>query len=381
MARPLKNNLAWFKHDTKARTDLKLGRMIAKHGLAGYGFFFAMLEIIYDTDDQALVIADEETRDLIAYDLRIDRATFDSYLEAALRCGLFDRAAFDVDGLLTSSAISERAAALRERREKMREKRTNVPNSSAQSTVGDERTTASATQSGVCDEQTVCDAQTPVSGEQVLTSRVEKSRVEKRGVEKRGGSEDARTHVRENGHAEAQEDPSVVATRLPDGTVLVNAPDLAGSILTAYHLPDCMRAPILAWIETHDSKAPSAHDAKALRIRVDQSNEATVTRAIRTLGNKGRRSIESLDEILNPMIRRLRNGGSQATDAAEQRPAPTVEERSPPPADPEAEEAARRADEAYATELRARQSKRAAPRSQNPGSSASSPPTPSSAPP
>ena len=40
--------MKWFKHSASARHDAKIEKLIMKHGIAGYGLYFACVEIIAD---------------------------------------------------------------------------------------------------------------------------------------------------------------------------------------------------------------------------------------------------------------------------------------------------------------------------------------------
>ena len=41
----------WFSHDYNARNDNKIKKLIAKHGFAGYGLFWAIIEELYNNDN------------------------------------------------------------------------------------------------------------------------------------------------------------------------------------------------------------------------------------------------------------------------------------------------------------------------------------------
>jgi hypothetical protein len=56
----------YFSHDYNTRTDPKIKRLLAKHGMQGYGIFWAIVEDLYNNANA--VQTDYET---IAYDLRV----------------------------------------------------------------------------------------------------------------------------------------------------------------------------------------------------------------------------------------------------------------------------------------------------------------------
>ena len=57
----------YFSHDYNTRLDKKIKRLISKHGMQGYGVFWAIIEDLYNNAN-ALQLDYES----IAFDLRID---------------------------------------------------------------------------------------------------------------------------------------------------------------------------------------------------------------------------------------------------------------------------------------------------------------------
>lgn len=57
----------YFSHDYNARSDIKIKRLISKHGMAGYGIFWALVEDLYNNANA--LPTDYES---IAFDLRTD---------------------------------------------------------------------------------------------------------------------------------------------------------------------------------------------------------------------------------------------------------------------------------------------------------------------
>ncbi len=57
----------YFSHDHNARTDPKIKKLLAKHGMQGYGIFWAIVEDLYNNAN-----ALQTDYDTIAYDLRTD---------------------------------------------------------------------------------------------------------------------------------------------------------------------------------------------------------------------------------------------------------------------------------------------------------------------
>lgn len=63
----------YFSHDYNARTDSKIKRLIARHGMAAYGIYWAIIEDLYQNAN-----ALPTDYDSIAFDLRTDKTTLQS---------------------------------------------------------------------------------------------------------------------------------------------------------------------------------------------------------------------------------------------------------------------------------------------------------------
>jgi len=98
----------YFSHDHNARTDPKIKRLLAKHGMAGYGIFWAIVEDLYNNAN-ALPLDCEA----IAYDLRTDTKTITSIIN--------DFGLFVIDGENFGSLSVERR--LEQRNEKSQKAR------------------------------------------------------------------------------------------------------------------------------------------------------------------------------------------------------------------------------------------------------------------
>jgi hypothetical protein len=66
----------YFSHDYNARSDVKIKRLIAKHGLLGYGIYWAIIEDLYQNAN-ALPLDCES----ISFDLRTDEITVESIIK------------------------------------------------------------------------------------------------------------------------------------------------------------------------------------------------------------------------------------------------------------------------------------------------------------
>lgn len=122
MARPLKEGLDYFPHDTDAANDEKLEALRAIYGNDGYAFYFILLERIYRTPDFELDISDAETIQIFARKVAVTPERFKQMLATALKWGCFDQQAYEERHVLTSNGIKKRASVVVKKREEMRSK-------------------------------------------------------------------------------------------------------------------------------------------------------------------------------------------------------------------------------------------------------------------
>jgi hypothetical protein len=86
----------YFSHDYTSRSDDKIKRLLRKHGMQGYGIFWAIVEDLYINENKIA-----EDYEGIAYDLRIDAETAKSIIQ--------DFELFQVEnGFIRSNAINVR---------------------------------------------------------------------------------------------------------------------------------------------------------------------------------------------------------------------------------------------------------------------------------
>lgn len=119
---------SWFKHDLDARNDPALRAIRRKWRYEGYGWYFAILEIIY-RDCAPLQLSLDWRREDLYEELGLvtpkQRERFDAYLEDCFDVGLFDRGFMERNGDLVSNRIAaeiERVRGLREKRSRAGEK-------------------------------------------------------------------------------------------------------------------------------------------------------------------------------------------------------------------------------------------------------------------
>lgn len=67
----MKKEAYYFSHDANARNDLKCIKLRQSLGMEGYGIFWAIIEILRESDGHAIKISDLDT---IAFDLKVSAA-------------------------------------------------------------------------------------------------------------------------------------------------------------------------------------------------------------------------------------------------------------------------------------------------------------------
>lgn len=121
MARPLKQGLDYFPHDTDAINDKKIQRLIAKLGLAGYGFYFALLADIYAELPEPYKWS--ENKEIFSRKCHQFLAKSERTLKVCVELKLFDGEKFAEDSTLISPGIVQRADAILKAREAKRKQR------------------------------------------------------------------------------------------------------------------------------------------------------------------------------------------------------------------------------------------------------------------
>lgn len=120
MARPLKEGLDYFPHDTDAFNDEKIEALRFKHDAMGYMFYFFHLERIYRASNAELIVSDAETKQIFARKLSITEQEYDNILKTCLKYNCFDAEKYEKYGVLTSNGIQKRVATVVDKRNKMR---------------------------------------------------------------------------------------------------------------------------------------------------------------------------------------------------------------------------------------------------------------------
>lgn len=85
----------YFSHDYNARNDIKIKKLISKHGFIGYGIYWALIEDLYNNTNVLHL-----DYDCISYDLRVEKNLVESIIN--------DFDLFQIDGDFFSSLSVER---------------------------------------------------------------------------------------------------------------------------------------------------------------------------------------------------------------------------------------------------------------------------------
>lgn len=111
MARPIKSSMPYFSHDTDSRNDRSIKLFLATTGLAGFGFYWAILEDIYNhgyylpwsDEDQQLFVAEFHcSASPISYN------DISYMISQALKWDLFNEKLFETQQVLSSASIQRR---------------------------------------------------------------------------------------------------------------------------------------------------------------------------------------------------------------------------------------------------------------------------------
>ncbi|CAM4272980.1 DUF4373 domain-containing protein [Paenibacillus xylanexedens] len=122
MARPRKDGMDYFPHDTDAVNDTKIEALRMLYGNDGYAFYFILLELIYRQPNFELDVSDAETIQILAKKVEVSPEKFGNMLNTAIKRECFDSASYVERGVLTSGGVKKRSKVVVEKREKMRKK-------------------------------------------------------------------------------------------------------------------------------------------------------------------------------------------------------------------------------------------------------------------
>lgn len=119
MARPLKQGMDYFPHDTDASSDEKIDALRILYGNDGYAFYFILLERIYLKPDFELDVSDAETIQILARKVGVTPEQFREMLKTALKRRCFCPDEYEKRGVLTSPGIKKRSSVVVNKRQKM----------------------------------------------------------------------------------------------------------------------------------------------------------------------------------------------------------------------------------------------------------------------
>lgn len=120
MARPVKEGMDYFPHDTDAMNDEKVETLMMLYGTKGYAFYFILLERIYRQPNFELDVSDAETRQILSRKITITPQEFETILKSSIKHKCFNKEMYEEYGILTSNGIKKRTTAVVDKREKMR---------------------------------------------------------------------------------------------------------------------------------------------------------------------------------------------------------------------------------------------------------------------
>lgn len=99
----------YFSHDYNARNDVKIKKLISRHGYNGYGIYWALIEDLYNNGNRI-----ETDFELLTFDLRVEYSLVKSIVE--------DFNLFRVeDGFISSDSVAKRLSQRDERSQKSRD--------------------------------------------------------------------------------------------------------------------------------------------------------------------------------------------------------------------------------------------------------------------
>ncbi|MCK9597482.1 MAG: DUF4373 domain-containing protein [Sphaerochaeta sp.] len=150
MARPIKEGMDYFPHDTDASTDEKIEALEALYGNDGYAVYFKLCERIYRTPDGELDVSDPDTYRIYARRMHLSLKKFEEILEKAVKIGLFDQLLFQKTKRLSSNGIKKRRGSVIDKRIYMRDRRQETKlNDGISEELTTQQTTPQSTQSKV----------------------------------------------------------------------------------------------------------------------------------------------------------------------------------------------------------------------------------------
>jgi len=125
VARPTKEGMDYFPHDTDATNDEKIEALRALHGNDGYAFYFIILERIYRSAGAELDVSKPAVLAALIVKLGVSKDKFNEILETAFDVGCLNKEIYEASKVLTSNGIKKRAKEVTNLRNKWKKNKAN----------------------------------------------------------------------------------------------------------------------------------------------------------------------------------------------------------------------------------------------------------------
>lgn len=86
--RALRRPQAWIKHDTSARRDPKLVKLVRRGGMAWYGMWWALVEALGEAEDRYLEVSTGEDWEIVADELCCSPDEAEKFVLTSVSLGL-----------------------------------------------------------------------------------------------------------------------------------------------------------------------------------------------------------------------------------------------------------------------------------------------------
>lgn len=123
MARPQKEWLDYFPHDTDAVDDPKIDALRAMYGNDGYAFYFITCEKIYRNPNAEFSIKNKAITLSLVKKIGVTESLFFEILNVAFELNLFDASEYEANQIITSNGIKKRYEQVQTLRNSWRDKK------------------------------------------------------------------------------------------------------------------------------------------------------------------------------------------------------------------------------------------------------------------
>jgi len=121
MARPLKEGLEYFSHDTNMSSDPKILCLEAECGIKGYAVYNKLLEMIYSSPTGEVDLSQDISETVLAKKFGVSIKFFKNVLISCIKFKLFDENIYVSKKSITSHGIQKRFLAVSQERERKRQ--------------------------------------------------------------------------------------------------------------------------------------------------------------------------------------------------------------------------------------------------------------------